>query len=59
MFGSKVGIQYLYSNGIAFVVGAFPARGPPPGTEGIDTVWHIGTAATPAPLHLARNTSST
>ncbi|KAJ7111496.1 hypothetical protein C8R44DRAFT_799605 [Mycena epipterygia] len=46
MFGSKVGIQWLYSNGIAFVVGAFPLRGPLSGTDEIDTVWRIGTAVT-------------
>ncbi|KAJ7450800.1 hypothetical protein FB451DRAFT_1285174 [Mycena latifolia] len=45
-FGSKVGIQYSYSNGIAFIVGAFPVRGPLSGTDQIDTVWHIGAAVT-------------
>ncbi|KAJ6552204.1 hypothetical protein DFH09DRAFT_1498405 [Mycena vulgaris] len=46
MFGSKVGIQWLYSNGIAFVVGAFPVRGPLSGAHNIDTMWHIGGAVT-------------
>ncbi|KAF8183043.1 hypothetical protein K438DRAFT_2020750 [Mycena galopus ATCC 62051] len=44
MFGSKVLIQYFYSNGIAFVVGAFPIRGPLSDADSIDTVWRIGTA---------------
>ncbi|KAJ7742561.1 hypothetical protein B0H16DRAFT_1562979 [Mycena metata] len=46
VFGSKVGTQWLYSNGIAFVVGAFPVRGPLSGSDGIHTVWRIGQAVT-------------
>ncbi|KAJ7025424.1 hypothetical protein C8F04DRAFT_135765 [Mycena alexandri] len=46
VFGSKVGTQWLYSNGITFVVGAFPVRGPLSGSDGIHTVWRIGQAVT-------------
>jgi hypothetical protein len=46
IFVFKVGTQWLYSNGIAFVVGAFPLRGPLSEMDSIDTIWRIETAVT-------------
>ncbi|KAJ7607737.1 hypothetical protein FB45DRAFT_1131083 [Roridomyces roridus] len=46
VLSGKIAIQYLYLNGISFIVGAFPMRGPLSDTDQFDTLWRIGAAVT-------------